>query len=313
MSEDPNKGTETGAGKPEKRKIDIDVTVDNKQIKDLLKQLGEQDKKSEKLQADLKLALEAKTTAETSLEEEKTLKEDAESKLKLIAEERLNAKRTIIMDKAKELITDEARLKKIQEGMKKAEDVKATEFMIETLASSLEEGERQHKELLAKEKLDTTRKTLLEKYPKSKDKIEGAENLEALEKLGTELGEGAGAGAGAGTGEGTGTGDEGAAGQARLNEAQTGGGPTTGYDSHQAMVYDLRKRSHSDNPEEAAEASAILDELFRKWSVAVKKQYEGKIPPIDITSEGQPKIADIVKSGGAARPTKPFKKEGEGD
>lgn len=62
------------------------------------------------------------------------------------------------------------------------------------------------------------------------------------------------------------------AGSAPLNDAQKGGAKT-GYDSAEAMVADLRKREHSSDPAVAAEAKAILDELFKKWASAVKSEF----------------------------------------
>lgn len=62
------------------------------------------------------------------------------------------------------------------------------------------------------------------------------------------------------------------AGSAPLNDKQTGTGKT-GYDSAEAMVIDLRKREHSSDPAVAAEAKAILDELFKKWASAVKSEF----------------------------------------
>lgn len=78
------------------------------------------------------------------------------------------------------------------------------------------------------------------------------------------------------------------AGSAPLNDKQTGTGKV-GYDSAEAMVADLRKREHSSDPAIAAEAKAILDELFKKWASAVKSEFnemrgfkgEGKQPTIE--------------------------------
>jgi len=278
----------------------IDINVDSEQMKRLLKDLETKDKEAKELQEKLEKAVKDKETAETTLEEKTTEADDFKAKLALIAEQKLNAKRKIILDKAKEVIKDEDRLKKISEGMKSPEDVQATEFMIDTLAQTLEEGKKQHEEMLAKEKLDETRKALLEKFPDAKEKIEGAENIEGLEALRKELTPK--------TDEGAGTGDEKppekATGVTKLGPAQTGA-KGEGYDSHQAMVRDLRKMEHSDNPEEAAYAKTVLDELFRKWSVAVKKRYEGKSRGFDISPEStegieQPPIKEITKRGGEA-------------
>jgi len=277
MSEKPENGKKSSTAVKAGDAVKIDVNVDSEQMKRLLADLAKKDKEAEELTKQLKDAQEAKKTAETTLEEKTTEAEDFKNKLALIAEQKLNAKRKLILDKAKEVIKDEERLKKISEGMKSPEDVQATEFMINTLSETLAEGKRQHEEAIAKEKLDTARKALLEVFPDAKDKIEGAENLEALETLKKELKP---VDDKAGTGTPADPVGKGGAGQVGLpTKAGTAG---EGYDSHQAMVKDLRRMEHSDNPEEAAYAKAVLDELFKKWSSAVKKRYEGKMRGLEI-------------------------------
>lgn len=299
---DPKK--ETGSTTPKKDPIKIDVNVDSEQMKKLLSDLAKKEKESEDLAKQLKEAQDAKKTAETSLEEKTTEADDYKTKLALIAEAKLNAKRKVIMDKAKEVIKDEERLKKIEEGMEDAKGVQATEFMIETLSKTLEEGKKQHEELVAKEKFETDRNALLTEFPEAKEQIEKIETVEDLEELSKELkpeGTGEGAGEGTGTGEKAGTPTKKStipAGQIPFSGATSKTG--SGYDSYQAMIQDLRKMEHSDNPEEAAYAKAVLDEMFRKWSVAVKKRYEGKSKGFTIDPEideelKQPKLKDITK------------------
>lgn len=45
-----------------------------------------------------------------------------------------------------------------------------------------------------------------------------------------------------------------------------------GYESHQALVRDLRRRSHSKNPETSREAKLILDEIWRKTIIGKKEK-----------------------------------------
>lgn len=82
------------------------------------------------------------------------------------------------------------------------------------------------------------------------------------------------------------------AGSAPLNDAQTGTNKT-GFDSAEAMVADLRKREHSSDPAVAAEAKTIIDELFKKWASAVKKEYSDMR---DFKAQGtQPTIKELTK------------------
>ena len=237
---------------------DVSITIDPKNMEEILRRLKDEEKKSEDLGKELKKAMEDKKTAETSLEEEKTTKEDYENKLKIIAEQKFTEKKGIIMGEAKKLGLDDARLKQIEEGLKTPEDLKQTEFLVQTLAESLAKGAEDHKKLEKKEG----------------DELEG---------------------------------NKGAAGSVSLRpedvEKENTGSGEVSYESHAAMIRDLRKKSHSAVPEEAAEAKSILAELFKKWAGAVKKQYEGKaqgglgeIGPKDIKE--QPSLKDITKKGG---------------
>jgi hypothetical protein len=63
------------------------------------------------------------------------------------------------------------------------------------------------------------------------------------------------------------------AGSAPLNAAQMGQS-ASGFDSYEAMIHDLRIKEKSKDPIVAAEAKTILDEFFKRWAFAVKKEYE---------------------------------------
>lgn len=62
----------------------------------------------------------------------------------------------------------------------------------------------------------------------------------------------------------------GGAGQIPLSDAQTGGGKEKGYDSHEAMVFDLTIKKISGSPQEKARAKAVLDKLWQKQREAMQ-------------------------------------------
>jgi hypothetical protein len=69
------------------------------------------------------------------------------------------------------------------------------------------------------------------------------------------------------------------------------------------MIRDLRRKQHSDVPEESALATSQLKSLIAKWAVAVKTNFDGKLPqtelgPKDINE--QPSLRMITKKGGEA-------------
>lgn len=253
--------------KKEEKKEEIkglSVTIDTKNVEAVLKRMTEVEAENRRLTEETKKIMEAKQKVETSLEEEKTIKEDYESKLKIVAEQKFTEKKGVIMTEAKKLGLDDARLKQIEEGLKSPEDLKATEFLIQTLTETLAKGAKEHEEQEKKEK----------------EAMTGAK------------------------------GDKGAGGEVGLRpedveKEKTGGKGEISYESHAAMIRDLRKKSHSTDPEEAAYAKSVLGLLFEKWTVAVKKQYEGKaqgglgsIGPANIKE--QPSLKDITKKGGEA-------------
>jgi chromosome segregation ATPase len=270
--EDATEGGET-AGTTEKKsseKREIEVSIDTSNLEDIVRRLKEQEEKSAKLTKQLEEATSAKGKVEKELEEKKDEAEEMHTKLTMIAEKEFTSKKNIIMEEAKKLIKDEERLKKIEEGIKDVDDLKATSFMIETLSTAMKEGEAAHKEQLEKE----------EKEAKA-----ASEEAEEENEAKTDA-EPAG---------------KGGAGQATLAQA-TGGTVRKEYDSNEAMIRDLRRRSHSEDPEIRAEAQAILDELFLKWGRAVRAEYDGRYRPISVKKKDQPKISDITKEGGAAMP-----------
>ena len=301
MSDDTEKTqTETNntsqgkTGSEQKSKTQkIEVSVNTGNIEDLIKRLKETEDKSTKLTEQLEKEMEEKKKVKKTLEEKTAEAEDYEGKLKLIAEEKLNAKRQVIMELAKKYIKDEERLKKIEEKMITPENVQATEFMIETLAKAFTEGAAAHKELTDEEqkKAEEEAKKAAEEAKKAaenanktdEEKKAEAEAKKAAEKAADPVDKGKGAG------------------QATLAQ-QSGTTTKREYDSNEAMIRDLRKRSRDSDPEVAAEAQAILDELFYRWGKAIIKDYDGRYKSMRITKKDQPLITDMAKEGGAAKP-----------
>jgi chromosome segregation ATPase len=290
--ENQNKPTNNGKGGDDKgNEVVVTATVDTAQMEELMGRLKEKELEAEKLKKDLEAATGDKDTIQKEFDDVKAEAEDYKNKLTIIGKKKLETKKAAIMEKAKTLIKDEERLKIIADGIKTVEDLKGTEFLIETLETTLTEGKKQHEEL---EAFDKKKKEL-----GAPDTVKSMDELKEWEKT---------------------------------KKASTDADPTSipssgiltlqsqtsdsseGYDSEAAMIRDLRKRSHDKNPEIAAEAKAILRELFRKWTVAVKKEYEGKMRGGVQVAKGeeQASLRDITLLGGGAREPE-TKKKTEGD
>jgi len=263
----------------------VKIDVKNETLEQVLKRLTEEESKRKEAEKKLTTATAAKTKAEKDLEEKTTESEGYKSKLTLIAEKKFEEKKTAIEKRAKEIIKDEERLKAVlgkfddpEKPMKeRIRQLQATEFMLETLAGALETGQAAVDKAIEKSKTE-----LLEKYPDAKDKIEAAKDMTELDALTKEL-----------TPSTEGKGGKGTVSLASQNAG--GAEKEGGYESYEAMVRDLRRREHSDNPEEAAEAKEILDTMFKKWAVAVKKNYEGKLTGgLAIEPEKQPSLKELT-------------------
>lgn len=267
--------TKTKDGEQGKSAADVVIKVDrSKEIEDLQKQWKEAEDARKKAEQDL----EAKVKElETAQEEKKALEEDKgdlESKMQLIAEKEFHTKKEILITKAKELFKtpdgkeDEEKIKKLtdqleqEDSAKAAEALKMNEFMIGHLEEMLVKGA----EIEAKAKEEEAKK--------NKDKAN------ANKEAGTEQGSKA-------TGTAVLTGDE-----------ATGTPPAEGdeWDSHYAMIADLRKRARDPkDPEKQAHAQAVLKELWEKWAKTVRHDYDqGKM---DFKIEKQKSIRDLHKEG----------------
>ena len=292
---EPVSTTETDPAKTDEKKkdalpIDLNLKIENKTSEEILKILQEERSKRIAAEQALSKETEAKGKIAKDLEEKSTESEDYKSKLLLVAREKFEVKKKALMDKAATIIKDEERLKTMGEGITDLEKLKRTSFMLDTLGDALTKGseadkalkfEEKKKTLGCKEKdIDSDEK--LEAWAKGKGiKPKTPEQLEA-EKAANPKGE---------------------AGTAPLTSAQTGEKSGEGYDSYEAMIRDLYRKKHGADPEIAAEADAILDELFKKWATAVKKKYAGKLPEgINVAPEKQPTLKSMTKKGGEATP-----------
>lgn len=289
-NKDPNKdgkGTEEGKGK----EIVVSATVDTKQMEELVGRLKEAELKLNETSGKLETATTGKEALQEEFDKLKDEADDYKNKLTIIGKKRLETKKTAIMEEAKKLINDEERLKIIADGIKTVEDLKGTEFLLETLKTTLDAGKKQHEELVEFEKKkkelgapDTVKSMAeLTEWEKTKKASTDADPIHKSSSGTLTL------------------------------EGQSSGGEE-GYDSNAAMIFDLRKRSHDKDPEVAAEAKAILREMFRKWTVAVKKEYDGKMHGGVKVAKGeeQASLRDMTLHGGAAREPE-TKKQTEGD
>jgi len=260
---DPKEGNPQSVAQPRKKEpVSVSVSLDTSSMEDIIKRLKEEEQKRKEAEEKLSQLSAKETELKQKLEEEVSKREDFETKLKLIAEKKFAEKKGIIEKRAKELIKDEERVKMILEKLEKPEDLKATEFLLDTLESSLKIGEKQAKEQEEKEEKEKKEKELAEKNADP----QGSSGTAPL------------------------------TGQSKVEGASTEGG----YDSYVAMIKDLRRKEKSSNPEEAAEAKAIINEFFKKWARAVKKKYEGQGRGIYMEEEKQPSLREITKKGGAA-------------
>lgn len=213
---------------------ELDVKVKVEGMTEILQQLKEERERRKKSEEDLKALM----TEKTELEEKSGLTQGEldkyKTQLELIAQKEFEKKRGIILGKAKELVKDEERLGIITEKLKTPEDLQATEFMLETLANALSKGKD------AQDKLD--------KADLEKQKADAEKKVTPA----------------------------GPAGSVPLTPAQVegGAGGDEGYESYEAMIRDLRRQEHSDNPKVAAKAKVILNQLFRKWVNSVKNEYD---------------------------------------
>jgi hypothetical protein len=250
----------------------IEIKVDTGNIEAVLQRMTKIENENKLLLEEAKKAAEEKEKFAKTTEEQNKIKEDLDAQLAKINAEKLAERQKVLMAKVKEVISDPAKVKEYEEKIKDPNAISGIEYSIDTLATVVAQGQKQHEEILKKEKEDFDKKLA--------EKTGGVGNLPA--NLG---GQGEGGNSGAKNGEEF----EGVT----MSEANAN------------MVRELRKRSHSSDPEVAAKAKGQIEEMMRKWGVAVKRNYDskamgglGEIGPKNIKE--QPSLRKITKVGGEA-------------
>ena len=249
----------------------IEVTVDTGNMEALIGRMKEIESENKRLVEEAKKASEEKIIFAKTTEEQKKVKEDLDAQIKKINEDKLAERQKNLMTKVKEVITDPAKVKEYEEKVKDPTALSGLEYSIDTLATVVKEGQIQHEAILKKEKEDFEKKL--------------------VEKLG-----------------GTGTlpsslnsGEGGSGGGAKSGEEFEG---STISEANANMVRELRRRSHSNDPQVAVKAKDQLTELMHKWGIAVRKNYDGRaqglgeVGPRSIKE--QPSLREITKKGGEA-------------
>lgn len=237
--------------------IVIDRSAEMESLQTRLKTIEEEARKTK----EEKVALEA---AKTQLETEKKAKEeeaeDLKSQLEIIAEKEFTKERNLILDRAKtDFGAENPRYKEIEAKLTDPE--KGPDNLKETkyMLDILEESMRKGAEAQA----------ALKKLDEDKARAEAASAGQPIPPTGSTVG---------------------------LTEQQTGG-QDAGYESYEAMIRDLRIRSRDPkDPVKQAVAQSVLDELFKKWCIAIKKDYKLK-EKIDYEAEKQKTLSKMKTEG----------------
>jgi hypothetical protein len=256
---------------PNDNSKELKIKVDTGNIEAVLQRMTKIEEENKRLVEEAKKANDEKLATAKTAEEQKKAKDELDAQLKKINEDKLVERQKNLLTKIKEVITDPVKVKEYEDKIKDPTAISGIEYSINTLADVVAQGQKQHEEILKKEKEDFEKKLA--------EKTGGAGNLPASLNKG-----------------------EGGSGSVGKGEEFEG---NTLSEANANMVRELRKRSHSSDPEVAAKAKAQLEEMMRKWGFAVKKNYEnramgglGEIGPKNIKE--QPSLRKITKMGGEA-------------
>jgi hypothetical protein len=242
---------------------EINVKVDNSGMENLIKRLSEKEKEAERLAKELEESKKLNESTNQSFNETKQKEKEHEIALKKIETDNFNSQRDILLAQAKEYIKDPEKLKKIEESIKDTQSLQATKTSMEILFDNIKQGQKEHEEIMKKEKEEMDKKL--------KEQEGGTGTI----PLTTEMKE------------------------KEMNDYAK----VKGYDSHKDMIRDLRRKQHSDNPQEAALASSQLSDLLGKWAFAAKANFDGRIPQTELGPKDikeQPSLREITKKGGEA-------------
>ena len=305
MSENGKKDDIKNEGKDRDHKLTINVETSAE-----LEELRKQFKKAEDERKAAEKKLEEQATVYKKLEDEKgqlgVKVEDYEEKLKTHAEKEYKAKCAILIEKATEVFKDpvtgkpdQAKIdemkKKLEDPEKGPENLRMSQYLVTHLEDLIKKGAEQavaakkakeEKEAKGEGKDDKDGKG--DKEGKGKDdeaKPANAKSTDAKSKEAATKEAGSEAGSKAG-------------GVTPLTSQQTGTGdkPQT-WDSHVAMIQDLRKRARDySDPEGQAMAQATLDELWKKWAKQVKLDYHEEGRRMKEDEQKMPKIKELQRA-----------------
>ena len=253
--------------KPKEEKAQkLEVTIDNKEMERLTKEKLELETKAKDLETQLKTAGEGKKEIEEELARVKEEVEDYRSKFEVIAEQEFAKKKSALLEKAKAMNIGEERIKELEAKITDLPSLQLHQYTVDVLQDAITKGEEAHKKLLEEEK---------RKHEEELAKAKSAGPAPA--------------------------------GSAPLaGQTAPKGYKQQQFDSFEAMIKDLREREKSSEPEVAAEAKAILDEFFRKWATAVKKNMGRNV----VTEpEEQPSIKELTRPEEAKKAEKKLKGE----
>lgn len=257
--------TDSNQRPKEEKPKELIVTVDSKEMERLTREKLELEAKAKELEEKLKTTTEGKKELEEEISKIKEEVEDYRSKFEVIAEQELAKKKTALIEKAKAMNLGDERIKELESKITDLETLKLHQYTVDVLEDAMKKGEEAHKKLLEEE-----RKKHEEELKKAKE-VTGAP-----------------------------------AGVAPLaGQTAPKGYKQQQFDSFEAMIKDLREREKSANPEIAAEAKVILDEFFKKWASAVKKQ-AGRVI---VEPSEQPSIKEMTKPKEAIQAEKKLKGE----
>jgi len=242
---------------------EINVKVDNTGMESIIKRLSEKEEETKRLTKELEDSKKLNSTTNQSLEETKKKELEYQASLKKIEDDNFQTQRKTLLEEAKKYIKDEAQLKKIEESTKDIASLQATKTSMEILFDNIKQGQIEHEEILKKER-ETMEKKLKEQ--------EGGTGTIPLQDGMKEK---------------------------ELNEFAK----AKGYDSNQDMIRELRRKQHSDNPEEAALATSQLKDMVAQWASWTKRRFDGQVPQSEIGPKDineQPSLRAITKKGGEA-------------
>lgn len=287
MSAEENKKKEENRKEESGGETKIRLELDrSKEIDDLQAQLKKIEEEARKAKADAERLAKEKEAVEQEKTNLTSEKEDLSEKLKTIAEKEFNAKKAALMEKVKGVFPnadDEKRIKEIETKLNDPEhgpqNLKETEYMIGVLDEALKKGKAQ-----------------------SEAEKKAAEDAKKAEEDKKKLGAGQKAPEGGST--------------AVLGEEQKTGGTAgkkeeVGFDTYEAMIRELRSRARDPrDPARQAEAQALLDELWKKLAMQIKKDLEGRTGQNQIEyEEGKDKQGDLETLQKTLK-SKPIAKEG---